>query len=1420
MAFSDDSDSGTVAGVAVTPGTRRVARSANGTGLRWLILTLVLLTLAAGTGLTWWQVRQADRQMRVDLQRQADLLAEGIHLDELKALTGKASDTALPAYQRLKGQFGALRRAIPQCRFVYLLGRDLAGKVVFHLDSEPADSPDCSPPGQVYEEVSPGTRGVFSTHVGCVDGPYPDRWGTWVSALAPIHDPATIRSNLARPADAHRQVDKAIALYRQLGRERFLAAVNTKNGPLHAGDLYVFAYDRGMTLLANPVRPDLVGRKLLNEKDWAGGKLFRKEMQQVAAAGGGWVDYEYVNPVSTAIEPKTSFVQAVDDLIICAGAYLGTGSIIAVLGMDIDARDWNARLVWAGLPPALLTLGLLATGLIGSWLIIRPRQRERARRWFAHPEAILALAIGAELTTYATWQANAVEEVNRHNSFDPLGAAQTAQLNELLLNLRNLELNSLAAFYAHEAPIPVDQFASYAAMLCRNRAIHAWEWIPAVPTTERQAFEAAARAEGLADFTIWERDAEGRRITATARPIHYPVLRVAPVKGNEPAIGFDLGSDPIRRQALEHAAQTGLTTATEPITLVQERGSQKGMLVIQPVFAAADQRLRGFVLAVLRLGSALDHAGLPPTVCLDLALQPSSGKAVILAQTESDGQPPDPAWPSVVRPIVACGRTFIVTAHADAGFMALHTLGSGWLTAVLGGLLCTGVAMLVGVLVGKQESLARQVARRTEELRRSEERHRLLFEKSPDAYLILEGMQFVDCNDAALTMLRATRTEVVGIALAALSPELQADGTRSDTKAQRLLAEVLIQGISRFDWLHRRLDSTVFLADVSLLLLPAAHQSGGLPRILVTWRDITARKQAEEALVAANLALERQTAVANHMAAQAELASQAKGEFLANMSHEIRTPMNGILGMTELLLGTGLTSEQEDYARTAYRSAEALLTLLNDILDFSKIEAGKMVFEAIPFDPRQAAYDSVDLFRQKAVANGVELLVRISPDLPVRFVGDPGRWRQILANLVGNAVKFTKRGHILVDLGREPRDPGPECWKCGNRGCCEHMLVLTITDTGIGIPADRLDRLFAAFVQADQSTSRKYGGTGLGLAICRRLTELMGGSIGVTSAEDQGSTFTVRLPLLVDATPVPPAPVAAEVLAGLRLLIVDDNEVNGRIVCEQLRLLGARPEHEANPVLALTTVCAAATGDDPHAGLILDLNMPVLDGVALATTLLADPTTAAIPLILLTSSSARGDAQRMAEIGFSGYLVKPARLEVLGAVVAAAIANRRAGRKQLATRHSVRESQERSPVASQRAIAGRVLLVEDNQVNQKLGRIMLSHLGVNVTLASDGQEALDRLKEQAFDLVLMDCQMPVLDGYEATAAIRTGEINEGRARIPIIAMTANAMAGDRERCLAAGMDDHLAKPVREQQLEEILRRWLPASGGVAPTAER
>ncbi len=600
---------------------------------------------------------------------------------------------------------------------------------------------------------------------------------------------------------------------------------------------------------------------------------------------------------------------------------------------------------------------------------------------------------------------------------------------------------------------------------------------------------------------------------------------------------------------------------------------------------------------------------------------------------------------------------------------------------------------------------------------------------------------------------------------------------------------------------------------IDTLKTPYRDPDGNLIGILGISRDITARKEAENALQEANAALERQTLFATEMASQAEMASYAKSEFLANMSHEIRTPMNGVIGMIELLLDTALTTEQRQYAETVRSSGEALLNLINDILDFSKIEAGKMELETLNFNLTHLLEDFAATLALRAHEKGLELLCSVAPDVPVHLQGDPGRLRQILTNLTGNAIKFTAQGEVVVQVALEPIEsehPDPkqqesEKQESGQQDTDAVCLRFSVRDTGIGIPEDKIDALFQQFSQVDASTTRQYGGTGLGLAISRQLAELMGGHIGVNSIEGQGTEFwfTVRL-ARASGEVSPDIPRPAD-LHDVRVLIVDDNATSRRILTTALSGWGMRTTEAASGPEALQALYSALDEANPFQLAVLDMQMAGMDGEALGRAIQSDPRLAPIRMVMLTSLGFRGDAQRLADIGFAAYLTKPVRQLELQKALRLALArpeNAANASSPITTRHTVRES--RPDFADRLA---RLLLVEDNITNQQVALGMLKKLGLKAQAVANGQEALESLKTIPFDLVLMDCQMPVMDGYEATRRIR----RMGHTSLPIIAMTAHAMQGDRETCLQAGMNDYLPKPVTLEGLAAVLEKWLPAA---------
>ena len=668
---------------------------------------------------------------------------------------------------------------------------------------------------------------------------------------------------------------------------------------------------------------------------------------------------------------------------------------------------------------------------------------------------------------------------------------------------------------------------------------------------------------------------------------------------------------------------------------------------------------------------------------------------------------------------------------------------------------------------GSDQSLIYVIRDRTERRRVQLEiqRQKLYFESlvsaSPVAIVTLDPENNIHSLNPAFERLFGYRQEeAVGLKLDDLITTSEMRDEATDYTKQVFYGQT-IKGIGQ----RRRKDGSVI--EVEILGVPIKI-GGKMVGVLGLYHDITELVRSRE---------------------EAEKADRAKSEFLANMSHEIRTPMNGVIGMIELMLDTMIDDEQRDYLVTARSSAEALLTLLNDILDFSKIEAGQLDFETIEFDLRTTVEGVAYSMAKRAEEKGLEISCLINYDVPSYLKGDPGRLRQIMVNLVGNAIKFTKKGEVVIRAAMESFNDK------------DVSLKFSVTDTGIGIPDERLAAIFERFSQVDSSTTRKYGGSGLGLAISKQLVTLMGGDIGVESKAGEGSTFWFtanfeRMPK--DSGPLPGLVVD---VFGTRILVVDDNSTNRMILTKMLEGFGCRVKTVARGREALPSLHAAKRSGDPFLLVLLDMQMPGMDGEETLQLIKGDDSVKDVPVIILTSMGMRGDAARLKEVGCEGYLLKPARQQQLFDAVVAVMGHRQSipdvNEKLMITRHTLSEVNRQSL---------RVLLAEDNAVNQKLAVTLLSKSGYPVDAVSTGVQAVDAIRSGDYNLILMDVHMPEMDGLEATQAIRN---LEGEARhTPIIAMTAHAMAGDRERCLAAGMDDYLSKPINPDELLEKLDEWV------------
>lgn len=695
-------------------------------------------------------------------------------------------------------------------------------------------------------------------------------------------------------------------------------------------------------------------------------------------------------------------------------------------------------------------------------------------------------------------------------------------------------------------------------------------------------------------------------------------------------------------------------------------------------------------------------------------------------------------------------------------------------------------------------ALAREIAERKrmeKELRQAEAKYRSIFEHAVEGIFQTtpEG-QYLSVNPALARIYGYQTPEELMESLTDISGQLYVDASRRAEFVRRLHEQNTVTGFE--SQVYRKDGRVIWITETARAVRDA---NTALLYYEGMVEDITERKRAEEELQKAKAA--------------AESAANAKSEFLANMSHELRTPLNGIIGMTELALDTDLTPEQGEYLTTVKDSANSLLELLNDILDFSKIEAGKLDLDPIDFHLRDNLEVAIKALAIRAHKKGLELACHIPADVPDSLLGDPGRLRQVVVNLVGNAIKFTHQGEVVISASVE--------WQTENEIC----LHITVTDTGIGIPPEKQQLIFSPFTQADSSTTRQFGGTGLGLAISSQLVSMMKGTLWVESQVNHGSTFhfTACFGLRVDDTPQ--LLTQRDSLSGLPVLVVDDNGTNRRILEEQLTSWGMNPTVVTSGQEALTTLQQATEKGRPFSLVLLDAHMPHMDGFTVAEFIKENPALAQATIMMLTSGGHPQDAARCRELGIAAYLTKPIKQsDLLNAIMNALY---RTPAPTQASALSPLSALTKSPYAL------RILLVEDNPVNRRLTVLMLEKWGHSVVVATNGNEALAALTTEPFALVLMDVQMPEMDGFATTKAIREQEErvrsqlspqssifnlpNSELPHIPIVALTAHAMKGDRERCLAAGMDAYLSKPLQAPQLFEVITQLIPLA--IAPPEE-
>ncbi len=1047
---------------------------------------------------------------------------------------------------------------------------------------------------------------------------------------------------------------------------------------------------------------------------------------------------------------------------------------------------------------------LLCFPLVAVWQVQAPKSPLRTRLAVILPMALLVL-ISALLFLQIRadqWQRNLLQFERRT---DHLSLA----LNEVKQTYLD-DLYAIEGLFMASKQVDRDEFRRFVAgSFQRHPGIQALEWVPRIPLPDKEPFEAQARSEGFAGFRIVEKAPDGKLVEVSARGEYFPAYFLEPFAKNRAALGFDLGSNPARREALELARDSGYPVASARIALLQGDGEESGVLIFLPIYdhqaelgsvEQRRQRLKGFALGVFRIDTMVQTAwsnfdlsdvdyrlldisapqasrllfGNLPAEAGERTAQRQAGFSAPTLSARADFDFAGRPWRLEFSP------TSKFLAEVDHWEARRLLFGGLLIASILGAfiLIIVGrtamIAQLVKVrtedLTTANAELARWVAERkqmVEALQESEAKARAIVDTAVDAIICIDENGTVQSfNHAAEEIFGYSATEVIGHNINLLQPEPYHSEHDSYLRHYLETGQKKIIGQGR-EVIGRHKDGHQFPIDlaVSEVQLDTRRLFTGIIR------DITDRKQSEQELLLAK--------------DQAEAANQAKSDFLASMSHEIRTPMNAIIGMAELLEETPLTPEQHEYVHVFQSAGETLLSLINDILDISKLEAGQLELEKIDFDLREVMEKTCEILALRAHKKGLELACHLAPETPERLQGDPLRLRQVLVNLIGNAIKFTERGEVVL-----------EAKPLSNAAEQEPVeLLFAVSDTGIGIPADKQQAIFERFTQVDASTTRQYGGTGLGLNISKRIVEALNGKIWVESETGKGSTFYFSGQFIHSAAAPEPPPLTD--LSGYQVLVVDDCAANRLVLRDTLTSWGAKITEAENGKLALQQMQQAKAAGRPFELVLLDCRMPEMDGFEVAGDIQLNSSFAGTTVMMLTSDNRAGDIARARQLGLAAYMVKPIKRRDLQYALSSALHPQ--------PPELPEQQAEEAETPPERSL--NILLVDDSEDNRLLVSSFLKKLPYQVDQAENGEIALQKFQQNDYDLVLMDMQMPVMDGYAASREIRQWEQQQGRTATPIIALTAFAQQDDAQKSLAAGCDAHLTKPIKKTVLLEVIDRF-------------